>query len=314
MKIGIVGAGHVGSTAAYTLVLQGIGSELVLVDQQPALAQAQVMDILHATPFSHPVHLRAGQYADLQDAALVIVAAGVSQQAGESRLALLQRNADIFGQIIPAILRYAPDAVLLIATNPLDIMTQVATRIAVAAGADARRVLGTGTMLDTARFRALLGQHCGVAPGSVHAYVLGEHGDSEVLLWSSASVAGVPLSQFAADRGCKLDAAVMAHTDQAVRRAAYQIIEGKGATYYGIGAAIALLSRCILFDERQVLTVSSVQDQVQGVRDVALSLPQVVGRAGILQTLHPPLDSAEQQALVASAQIIREHVAGLVLS
>jgi L-lactate dehydrogenase len=202
----------------------------------------------------------------------------VNQQPGETRLALLQRNAEIFAGIIPPIVRAARDAIILIATNPLDIMTQIATKLAVQEGMPASRVLGTGTMLDTGRFRTLLGQRYNVAPSSVHAYVLGEHGDSEVLNWSGASVAGVPLEQFALASGQPLSAEIMQQVDQDVRRAAYKIIAGKGSTYYGIGAAIAALSRCILFDERSVFTASSVMTEVEGVPDVALSLPHIIGR------------------------------------
>jgi len=308
MKIGIVGTGNVGSTAAYSLVLQGIGSELVLVDHQPVLASAHVMDILHATPFSYPMHIRSGDFADLEGSALVIIAAGVNQQPGESRLALLQRNAEIFADIIPRIVKAAPAAILLIATNPLDIMTQIASRIAIREGVSKERILGTGTILDTARFRSLLGQRYGVAPGSVHAYVLGEHGDSEVLAWSSASVAGVPLEEFIRAEGQLLSAQVMQEIDQDVRRAAYKIIAGKGSTYYGIGAAIASLSRCILFDERSIYTASSVMHEIAGVQDVALSLPHVIGRHGIQMTIQPPLSESEKIALGNSAMVIKTHL------
>jgi len=308
MKIGIVGTGNVGSTAAYSLVLQGIGSELVLVDHFPALAEAHVMDILHATPFSYPVNVHGGTFADLAGCALVIVAAGVNQQPGETRLALLQRNAEIFAGIIPPIVRAARDAIILIATNPLDIMTQIATKLAVREGMPASRVLGTGTMLDTGRFRTLLGQRYNVAPSSVHAYVLGEHGDSEVLNWSGASVAGVPLEQFALASGQPLSAEIMQQVDQDVRRAAYKIIAGKGSTYYGIGAAIAALSRCILFDDRSVFTASSVMAEVEGVTDVALSLPHIIGRKGIEMTIFPTLNAEEHAALKQSATIIKTHL------
>ena len=311
MKIAIVGSGQVGSTAAYSLLLQGIGSELLLIDQRSELAAAQAMDMLHATPFSHPVVVRHGDYSDLVGCALVVLAAGVNQQPGETRLALLQKNAQIFASIIPEVVRYAGQAILIVATNPLDIMTQLADRLAQTAGLAAGRVLGTGTMLDTARFRSLLGQRYGVAPGSVHAYVLGEHGDSEVLAWSCASVAGVPLAQFAAACAQPLNAEIEQEIERAVRGAAYQIIAGKGATYYGIGAAIASLCRCILYDERSVLTSCAVVDEVAGVRDVALSLPHVIGREGILRTLKPNLNEAEQTALHRSATVIATHLASL---
>lgn len=301
MKIGIVGTGFVGSTAAYSLVLQGVGSELVLVDCRHELAEAHAMDMLHATPFSHPIVVRSGDFSDLAGCALVILAAGVAQLPGETRMALLQRNAVIFSDIVPKTVKHASDAILLVATNPLDIMTQIAAKISGMPG----RVFGTGTALDTARFRALLGQLYGIAPGSMHAYVLGEHGDSEVLLWSSATVAGIPLVEFAADGTHPLTEEVRERIDQDVRRAAYRIISGKGATYYGIGAALACLSRCILYDERTVFTVCSVMPEVEDVKEVALSLPHVIGANGIHSTLRPPMDAREREALRSSAALIR---------
>lgn len=308
MKIGIVGTGAVGSTAAYSLVLQGVGSELVLVDHNRALAEAHAMDLQHAAPFAHPIHVRSGDFADLAGCRLVILAAGVAQAPGESRTELLQRNADIFAAMVPQVVRHAADAVLLVATNPLDVMTHIVTRLA---GLPPGRVLGTGTILDTARFRALLGAMYRVSPGSVHAQVLGEHGDSEVLLWSSAEVAGIPLADFAASRGLPLSDAIKQEVDDGVRRAAYRIIGGKGATYFGIGAALARLSRCILFDERVVYTACSVVDQIEGVTNVAASLPLLIGHGGVQAVLRPPLSPDEAQALRASARIIQANAASI---
>jgi L-lactate dehydrogenase len=305
MKIGIVGTGAVGSTAAYTMLVQGIASELVLVDHNPALAQAHCQDMLHATPFTHPVHLRAGGFELLEDAAIVVIAAGVPQTPGETRTQLLGRNVAVFAEIVPRIMEYAPSTILLVATNPLDVMTQVTSRLS---GLAAGRVIGTGTMLDTARFQSLLASRLNISPRSVHAYVLGEHGDSEVLVWSSASVAGLPLLEYAALSCYRLDAAEKKRIDEGVRRAAYQIIAGKGATYYGIGAAVASLARCIVQDERRVLTACSLVPAIAGVSHVALSLPVVVGREGIRQRFEPALDDAEREALHASATIIKHNV------
>lgn len=308
MKIGIVGAGHVGATAAYSLVLQGIGSELVLVDRDARLAEAHRMDILHATPFAHPLRLHAGGLAELAGCGIVILAAGAAQLPGETRLQLLSRNASVFADLVPQIMRHAADPILLVASNPLDIMTHIATQLS---GLPPARVLGSGTMLDTARFRALLGERFHVSPGSVHAYVLGEHGDSEVLLWSSAQVAGVPLEQFGAACGQPLDERMQSDIDDAVRGAAYRIIAGKGATYYGIGAALARLARCILHDERAVLTVCSLVPEIGGVQQVALSLPLVIGSGGVQQRIQPQMNAAETQALAASAAMIKQWVTQL---
>lgn len=305
MKIGIVGAGAVGGAAAFALINQGIGSEIVLVDRNAALAEAQHLDLLHATPYCHPLQVRCGGFDDLHGCALVILAAGVSQAPGETRLQLLQRNATVFRAIVPAVVRAAPDAILLVATNPLDVMTHVAVRLS---GLPPERVIGTGTLLDSARFRALLAERLGVATGSVHAQVLGEHGDSEVLVWSGAQVAGLPLQRFAALQGVALDEAVMADVDAGVRRAAYRIIEGKGATSYGIGAALAMLARCVLFDEKQVLTVSTLWGDIDGVADVTLSMPVQVGAGGAAFHVPPALSDFELQALASSARVIRNAV------
>ncbi len=301
MKVGIIGAGMVGGAAANALVLAGVASEIVLVDHDPKRAVAEAEDILHATPFAFSTRVVAGDYDDLGGAAVVIIAAGVSQRPGETRLELLARNTEVFAAIIPPVLAAAPDAVLLIATNPVDVMTMVATRLS---GLPAARVVGSGTILDTSRFRALLGQHLGVAPQSVHAHVLGEHGDSEVLCWSSADVGSIAVSEYGRQVGKPLDDAVRARIDDAVRRAAYRIIEGKGATWFGIAGGLARICRVIRSDERAVLTVSMLGDEVEGVGPVALSLPRIVGGRGIVGTLWPTLTPGETAELRRSAEVI----------
>ncbi len=303
MKVGIVGCGFVGSTAAYALALRGGASELVLVDIDAGLARAQAEDILHATPFAVPVRIAAGDYAELAGARVVVFACGVGQKPGESRLDLLERNARVFTQVVPQVLRHAPESLLLVASNPVDVITDMVTRIA---GLPAARVIGSGTILDTARFRTLLGEHFAVAAQSVHAYVLGEHGDSEVLVWSSAQVGGLPLEEFARQGGGALDDAVRARIDEGVRRAAYRIIAGKRATYFGIGAGIARIVRALRDDERAVLTVSSASGGPAGFDGVCLSLPRVVGAAGIVRTLRPPLSPGEEAAIRDSAATLAE--------
>lgn len=308
MKAGIIGAGMVGSAAAYALALRGGASEVVLVDRNAALARAQAEDIAHAVPFAHPCQIHAGGYDALAGAAVVILAAGVAQKPGESRLSLLARNAEVFAEVTGAVRDAAPDALLLVATNPVDVMTDVARRVS---GLPAARVIGSGTILDSARFRALLGDHLGIAAQSVHAYVLGEHGDSEVLGWSSARAGAVPLAGFADQMGTPLTADVRARIDDAVRRAAYRIIEGKGATWYGIGAGLARIVQAIRDDQCAVLSVSATTPEIQGVADVALSLPRVIGRAGVIATLLPDLDADEATALRASAELLAETAAQL---
>lgn len=303
MKVGIVGAGFVGSTAAFAMVMTGAASEIVLVDANEALARSQAQDIAHAVPFARPVTVHAGPYAALEGAGIVVLSAGVGQKPGETRLDLLERNARIFGDVIPAVLAAAPDAVLLIATNPVDVMTQIATRIS---GLPPRRVIGSGTVLDTARFRALLAERLSVTPKSVHAHVIGEHGDSEVLLWSGATVAGLPVERAAAQFGRPLTAEDRATIDEGVRRAAYRIIAGKGHTAFGIGGGLARLVAAIAGDERMVTTCAMLNALVAGVPDVVLSLPRVIGADGVLETISPDRTPEEEAALRRSAEILKD--------
>jgi len=305
MKIGIVGTGFVGSTAAYALLMQGIGSQIVLVDMNEARAQAEADDLLHAVPFAHPLRISAGGYADLAGARAVIITAGVGQRPGETRLQLLARNAAVFHDVVPAVCENAPDAVLIVATNPVDVMTHLAARYAAECGVASNRVIGSGTMLDTARFRSLLAEHLDVDARHVHAYVIGEHGDSEVLTWSLVTVGGMPLEEFCKLRAiCGVDG-MHDEIDRRVRTAAYTIIQGKGATYYGVGAALARLVNVILFDQRAILTVSTPMPDVLGVKEVSVSLPHLVSGDGVVETFPLPLSAEEEAALRASAQVIR---------
>jgi len=306
MKIGVVGCGFVGSTAAYAMVMQGVGREIVLVDKSLPRAVAEADDIRHAVPFAHPLEIRAGSYPDLAGSKAVVICAGVNQQPGETRLQLLARNASVFAEVTPLVLKHAPDAVLVVATNPVDVMTHLAAHFAKQCGLGTSRVLGSGTTLDTARFRSLLAAHCGVDSHHVHADVCGEHGDSEVLAWSLASIGGMPLNEFVKRRGVELNEEIRRTIDQGVRRAAYTIINGKGATYYGIGSALSRIVNVILHDQRAILTVCTPTPFVAGVSDVTLSMPRLVGGDGVLASFDPPLDSAELAALARSAGVIRD--------
>ena len=300
MKISIVGSGFVGSATAYAMVLRRVASEIVLVDVNPTLARAQAEDILHATPFSNPVQISAGDYPDLAGSSVVVLACGANQRPGETRLQLLERNAKIFEQVTARVVRHAPEAILLVASNPVDVMTHVVMAVG---GLPPGRVIGSGTILDTARFRVLLGEHFGISSQSVHTYVLGEHGDSEVLIWSSAKIGGLPLPEFAEQTGKQLTAETKASIEDGVRRAAYRIIEGKGATYYGIGAGLARIVQAVRDDERAVLTVSNVG--LKGDEGVCLSLPRVISGVGITSTLQPSVSAEEHEALSRSADILR---------
>ncbi|HSK46906.1 MAG TPA: L-lactate dehydrogenase [Coriobacteriia bacterium] len=305
MKVGIVGAGLVGATAAYALVMRGVGREVVLVDVDRERAASEADDITHAVPFAHPLTINSGGYEALEGCSVVVVAAGVGQRAGESRMELLGRNTQIFSQVIPSILAATPDAVLVVASNPVDVMTHIAARFAGECGAKWGCVFGSGTTLDTARFRTLIARRFGVDALHVHGYVLGEHGDSEVLAWSTMTVAGMPLQEFSRLRGSDLTDSDRQEVDDAVRHAAYRIIEGKRATYYGVGAAIARIVDTVLSDRRSVLTVCTPDEEVAGVRDVTVSLPRLVGGTGVLDTFLPDLPDNEIDALRASAKEVR---------
>jgi L-lactate dehydrogenase len=303
MKAGIVGCGFVGSTAAYTLVLRGLVNELVLIDLNARAAQAHAEDILHATPFARAVRVVAGDYSLLEDADVVILCCGVGQRPGETRLQLLERNAAVFSAVVGQVLRYTKEPILLVASNPVDIMTHVTVKLS---ELPPERVIGSGTILDTARFRALLGEHLGVSPSSVHAYVLGEHGDSEVLAWSSVKVGGMPIADFAAQRGQHLTEEIVAGISDGVRHAAYRIIEGKGATYFGIGAGLAHIVQAIRDDERRILTVSGLTEDVAELRGTCLSIPRLVGAGGILGEFRPDLSAVEDEELRRSAAMLRQ--------
>lgn len=314
MKIGIVGSGLVGSTAAYALVMQGIGRRIVLVDLNEARARAEADDILHAVPFAQPMQVSAGGYGDLAGSRVVIITAGVSQRPGETRLQLLERNAAVFRQVVPQILNNAPEALLVVATNPVDVMTHLTAHYAAEFGVPSTRVIGSGTTLDTARFRTLLGAHFGVDPHHVHGYVVGEHGDSEVLTWSLVAVGGTSLEDFCRLTDICLDVETRQTIDERVRKAAYNIIAGKGATYYGVGGALARIVDVVVHDQRAILTVCTPMLEIAGVKDVTVSLPHLVGGEGVLATLPLALNEDEAAALNASAQLIRDVIDALETS
>ncbi len=308
LKIGIVGSGFVGATAAYALVMRGVGREIVLVDRDQKRAQAEADDIFHAVPFASALNVTAGTYADLAGAGVVIMAAGVNQKPGETRMQLLERNAGVFNEVIPQIIRHAPDAIIVVATNPVDVMTHLTARIAAQHGISRTRVLGSGTTLDTARFRALLSRHLEVDPQHVHAYVVGEHGDSEVLLWSLVSVGGVPMDDYLTARGLTISDEYRQSIDEQVRRAAYHIIEGKKATYYGVGSALARICEVILTNQRAILTICAPHDEIVGVEDVTIALPHLLSGDGVVGSLPLSIDGEEREKLARSARIVRDAI------
>jgi L-lactate dehydrogenase len=311
MKIGIVGAGFVGATAAYAMIMEGVGREIVLVNRTVERAQAEAEDLLHAVPFAHPLRVRQGDYADLKGCRVVVITAGVAQEPGQTRTELLAKNASVFDRIVPQILKHAPRAVVLVTTNPVDALTYYARRLARSFDLADGQIMGTGTTLDTARFRTLLSELLGVDSEHIHAYVVGEHGDSEVLTWSLVNVGGTSLEDFCVARKVKFDAAVKARIDDLVRNAAYRIIDGKGATYYGIGSAIADIVKVVINDRRSILTVTAPVKEIAGIEDVSVALPRLIGGKGIIETFTPPLNRDEAWAVEKSAQAVRKTIEAL---
>ena len=302
-KLAVIGCGFVGSASAFALMQSGLFSEMVLIDANRARAEGEALDISHGLPFAKPMKIYAGDYPDLADASLIVVTAGAGQKPGETRLDLVKKNVSIFRSIIPSITQYNKEAILLIVANPVDILTYAAAKLS---GFPENRVFGTGTVLDTARLKYLLGEHLQVDSRAVHAFILGEHGDSEIVAWSSANVSGLPLHNFCEMRGYFDHDAAMETLAAGVKNSAYEIIEKKGATYYGIAMSVRRVCEAIVRDEKSILPVSSVQHGSYGIQDVALSLPAVVGKDGVETIVPIALSDEEIAALQASAQTLKD--------
>lgn len=306
IRIAIIGTGNVGATFAYSLLLSGLVGEIVLIDNNQTKASGEAMDLNHAVPLTQPTRIWAGHYEDVAGAAITVVTAGAAQRPGETRLDLVQRNITILKTIIPEVVRYNPEGLILIAANPVDILTYAAWKIS---GLPASRVIGSGTILDTARFRYLLSQYAKVDARSVHAYIIGEHGDSEVPVWSLANIAGMNLEEYFAINCRECDTDVFDRIFEATRDAAYQIIQRKGSTYYAIGSGLQRIVEAILRDQDTVLSVSTLIEDFHGVNEVYLSLPCVLGRNGIKKVLKIPLNQKEAEGFVHSALIMKETIA-----
>ncbi len=308
VRVAVVGMGNVGATFAYALLLSGLAAEIVLIDVNRAKAEGEAMDLNHTEPFAHPTRIWAGDYSDCAQAAVTVVTAGAAQKSGETRLDLLKRNAAIFGQIVPEVAKHCPEGILLIATNPVDVLTYESLKLS---GMPPQRVIGSGTILDTARFRHLLSEYFGVDPRSVHAHIIGEHGDSEVPVWSLANVAGMRLPEFAQTSGIPYDEGKMDDIFKQTRDAAYAIIERKGATYYAVAAGLIRIVEAILRDQHTVLSVSSAVTGAYGINDVCLSLPTIVNRNGVDRVLHLDLNPSEKAGLRHSAEVLKQIIAKL---
>lgn len=302
-KVGVIGTGLVGMSFAYALMQRGLASDLVLIDNNAEKAVGEMMDLNHGLSFSTPMKITAGTYSDLAGARVVVVTAGSAQKPGETRLDLLARNAAIFRSIIPNVVKNNPDGIILIATNPVDILTYISLK---ESGLSPAKVIGSGTILDTSRFRFLLGQYYGVDARSVHAYIVGEHGDSEIPLWSLANIGGVRLSEFAPLKNKQYDQNDMNNLFIGVRDAAYEIIKRKGATHYAIGMGLLSIVEAILGDYRSVLSVSSLMTGQYGASDICLSLPCVVGANGIEEVLTVTMNDEEQHGFADSARKLKD--------
>lgn len=302
-KIVVVGAGSVGATYVYALMHTGLASEIVLVDIDQRRVEGEVMDLEHGLAFVQPANIRAGGYSDCADANLVVITAGAKQALGQSRLDLARRNAEIIESICDQINKSNSSAVLLVVTNPVDVLSYVARR---RLGWPRQRVIGSGTVLDSARFRFMLSRHCGIDTRNVHAYVLGEHGDSEVVAWSMTHVAGVSMKDYCAIcQGCVSNKTHQEITRR-VRDSAYHIIDYKGSTYYAIGLTLTRISAAILRNEHSIMTVSLLMQGEYGVDDVCLSVPCIVGEGGVERIITVPLSEAEQRDFEASAKKLKE--------
>lgn len=304
-KIGIIGCGDVGSACAYALMDSGIFTDLVLIDRNRDKAEGEAMDLSHCLPFIKPMEIYAGDYADLKDCGIVVITAGAPQTASETRLDVISKNARILVSIVPQIVRYNSDCIILVVSNPVDALARITQEIS---GFPPSRIIGSGTVLDTARFKYLLGKHLAVDPRSVHAFIIGEHGDSELAVWSSATVSGIELSRFCDQRGFTSESRAenRARIYEDVRNSAYEIIRKKGSTYYGISYAVRRICESVVRDEHSILPVSNLINGHYGVDDVYIGAPALVGSGGVEAIFEIDLSPDELAAFTASADILKE--------
>lgn len=302
-KAAIIGCGFVGSASAFCLMQSGLFSELVLLDANRDKAEGEALDVAHGIPFARPMKIYAGDYDDIADAAIIIVTAGANQKPGETRLDLVQKNVGIFRSIIPEIAKLNFAGILLIVSNPVDILTYTAMKLS---GLPEHRVIGSGTVLDTARFKYQLGEHLQVDPRSIHAFIIGEHGDSEIAAWSSANVSGIPIHDICEMRGFYNHEDAMKEIAETVKNSAYEIIAKKKATYYGIAMSVRRICEALVRNEKSILPVSTMLHGQYGIEDVVLSMPAIVGSDGVETTVPIDLSPEEQEKLKESANALAE--------
>ncbi|HJA94744.1 MAG TPA: L-lactate dehydrogenase [Candidatus Eisenbergiella merdipullorum] len=309
-KAAIIGCGFVGSASAFSLMQSGLFSELVLIDANQDKAEGEALDIAHGIPFARQMKIYAGGYDDIMDAAVIIVTAGANQKPDETRLDLVHKNVGIFKSIIPEIAKREYQGILLIVSNPVDVLTYTALKLS---GMPENRVIGSGTVLDTARLKYLLGEHLSVDSRSVHAFIIGEHGDSEIAVFSSANVSGIPLNRFCEMRGHFNHEAATRRIAEEVKNSAYEIIAKKHATYYGIAMSVKRICEAIVRDEKSILPVSGMMHGEHGITDVALSMPSIVGKDGIETQVPISISETEEASLKESADTLKKVIAGLHL-
>ncbi len=302
-KVVIIGSGFVGASIAYATLIRGLCNELVLIDTDREKAQGEAMDLSHGLPFIRPVEIRAGGFEECEGAEIIVITAGANQKPGETRLDLVQKNSKIMQSILEEIVKYERNAILIIVSNPVDVLTAFARKVT---DLPPEHIIGSGTVLDTARFRYTLSKRCGINASNIHAYVVGEHGDSEVLLFSSTSIAGSSLDSFRANFPGVFEKDWQEQVTSEVRRAAYEIISRKGATYYGIGLSCAQIMQAILRDEQKVLTVSSMLEDQYRDLGVALSVPTILGKNGVVRRLELKMDAMEDELFHKSVLTLQE--------
>ena len=302
-KVVMIGCGFVGAACSFAIMQSGLFSEMVLIDADIAKAEGEALDISHGVPFAKPMKIYAGDYDDIKDASLVIITAGANQKPGETRLDLVKKNISIFKSIIPEIKKRDFNGILLIVANPVDILTTVAHKLS---GLPENKVIGSGTVLDTARLKYELGNHLNVDSRSVHAFIIGEHGDSEIAAWSSANVSGIPLHKFCEMRGHFNHEEAMKRIAENVKNSAYEIIEKKKATYYGVAMAVKRICEAIIRDEKSILPISSKMNGDFGIKDISLSMPAIVGKDGVECHVPIQLNEEEISKLQQSAQTLSD--------
>ena len=301
-KVALIGCGFVGSASAFALMQSGLFSEMVLIDANTAKAEGEALDIAHGLSYAKPMQIDSGTYEDIADAAIIVISAGANQKPGETRLDLVKKNIAIFRSIMGELNRVKVEGILLIVANPVDILTAAAVKLS---GLPENRVFGSGTVLDTARFKYLLGEHLGVDSRNVHAFILGEHGDSEIAVWSSANISGIPVHDFCELKGHYDHETAMKEIADNVKNAAYEIIEKKQATYYGIAMSVRRICEAVIRDEKSILPISRMLHGEYGIDGVALSLPAIVGAGGVEIPVPAELNEDELSALKKSGETLK---------